>query len=1228
MLVQWSRFRYLLPSLALLTLGTHAPITAATHPVASLASATAKLIQQKEGDQDAEGAEVAKSPAKPKGNPLVEAICKLSFDRRNETLIKQWSEALLPEEPEEEEDASDEDETATPAELVVQAGGRTIHLPPGAVAPAGVIPGQPGADTEKISPEVQERATQFQQWVVLGDWEPVRELIAELNDEKKRDAERVYDHVLNTLPTPPSGHGHNQHQQMMPHRIVRMQMRGQGPVTNTITPADLEGLVLASPWEFTDQRLAKLSGMLQSVKQHGHVIDAFVDRLEAGLGTLGGDTGTRRYHAARLLLNARELQEAERFLPEWQDDEVRADPYAVELLADFYHRTYQMNRKVATLATCWEIHQHLSSMEDVSPKTLQQTLSRLVTMSTQVERDLGQAWLEDSFAGDAERGVRLLTIFGTQTAQNLQRALQNPSTRLSSLRLQQMAGEALVKAMGDDAPKWQPVLTRMAETWIREAELSHQYTRDRASRMEMQWDQYGNMYYIDQHEMMERFGHHNDQPQPIPIADLLEVAPSEAWLACVDSSLRPSFPLWFARLHLKSNHEEEAFPHIVAVADSQPNLARDLVHTFLIVWRRNHDPNSARQQYNPFMRMYGFNGQSEAIPLTRSKQERNLADLKQWVEKIRGLPIEPIDETHLAAAFSNCHSSAEVYKLSAFEEVFGDVGALEPTTVAQLASSMRTNLASVWRRVKTQEEYKTKRNEKEVQAEVLNGYDVALSIVSRALEQHPDDWQLKLVNASLCFDKNEYGQTVAKSSEFSARRRECYRLFQEAAEAYAKKVPELDKIQQTPDVYCTWFYAALGSSELGFVSHEQVPATDEFPKIRAAMGALTPSAADHHLGEFANSLFERMRQAQPQVKFRYIRGGMQIAGDHPRAREARQSLNYYTDIVREVELHAKLDGSDNVGHEEPFGLFVNLVHTSEMERESGGFEKYVQNQNAGSFYYNYGRPPENYRDKFQKAVTQALEEQFEVLSVTFESPKQMRSRPLAGREGWRETPYAYVLLKPRGPEVDILPELKLDLDFLDANGFVVIPINSAAMPLNATGTPVDLRPLDNLQIVQTLDERLADEGTLVLEIKATATGLIPSLDKILDASFDQLEVATLDDQGVSPSEFDSESDAIQVKSDRSWVVELVSKQDAAEVGRDFRFCALTEPDTAELTYQRYDDADLVTCEPNIQLSRAFGVSSARRWWAPLLAFAVPCIALGLWWLTHRPAPRNRRWSPL
>ena len=105
-------------------------------------------------------------------------------------------------------------------------------------------------------------------------------------------------------------------------------------------------------------------------------------------------------------------------------------------------------------------------------------------------------------------------------------------------------------------------------------------------------------------------------------------------------------------------------------------------------------------------------------------------------------------------------------------------------------------------------------------------------------------------------------------------------------------------------------------------------------------------------------------------------------------------LSPLEDLVTEIRLDVRIDGPDAVVHEAPFGLAVDLLHTREIETESGGFAKYLQNQNNQPYAYNYGRPPENYRDKFEEACRAVLSEQFDVKSVTFNQEKVMKKLSL------------------------------------------------------------------------------------------------------------------------------------------------------------------------------------------------------------------------------------------
>ena len=452
--------------------------------------------------------------------------------------------------------------------------------------------------------------------------------------------------------------------------------------------------------------------------------------------------------------------------------------------------------------------------------------------------------------------------------------------------------------------------------------------------------------------------------------------------------------------------------------------------------------------------------------------------------------------------------------------------------MAELCQQMRGNLIGVWRQPAEQEKSKTKRREKDIRAEVLRGYEVARAVIDRGLDKHRDHWALVLARATLMHDENNYLQELERTPEFAPRRQRAFDEFHRAALLYAAAVPALEQSDETTQAFDYWYCAGLGACDPQHITEETLSDQRQPKLIREAIAKIPGESGERHMSKFANAVFTRLSQVKPSIKFRYLKAGIEIVGDHPQAYEARKVFAYYKDLVTEIQLEAKVDGGDVVGHEQPFGLFVNLRHTREIERESGGFGRYLQNQNnSGFYYYNFGRPLENYREKFQDAAKQALQEHFEVMSVTFQDEK-VNSRA-TNEYGWRVTPYAYLLLKARGPKVDKVPPLRLDLDFMDTSGYVVLPVESPTIPVDATPAKGAIRPFEKLQITQTLDERQAGQGKLILEIKAVAHGLVPDLDQILTLDQPDFERAKIDDQGVSVSKFDQDSPATVIDSERA-----------------------------------------------------------------------------------------------
>ena len=189
------------------------------------------------------------------------------------------------------------------------------------------------------------------------------------------------------------------------------------------------------------------------------------------------------------------------------------------------------------------------------------------------------------------------------------------------------------------------------------------------------------------------------------------------------------------------------------------------------------------------------------------------------------------------------------------------------------------------------------------------------------------------------------------------------------------------------------------------------------------------------------------------------------------------------------------------------------------------------------------------------------------------------------------------------PQVDRIPPLKIDLDFLDTSGYAVLPVISSPLPIDASAESTGPRPYENLNITQTLDERQAADGKLILEVRASARGLVPSLDEVMDLRRSDFEVTEVEDEGVLISRFDPESGDPAVISERTWIINYAGRTDLAQLPTEFSY---PEPavtaNVAEVSYLRYEDANLETVESTVLLEQEYG--EVARIWPWVLAVSV------------------------
>lgn len=1112
------------------------------------------------------GPETAKKD-EPKESPRMTRLKALTFDRRPSSILAAWAPK------------AEANKAAPPKD------------------PAAKAPDPKAAALGK-------ELAAFQKDVTLGNWDRVKTYLRSLPTD---EAAAGYKQLLQNLRMPP-----------MPGMPTGVVVEGQPAEMMVVNPAglafpeknvfsadDVFGLAAAAPTgdtpatpEAVKERLTALAAILQLAVAGGTLPEVAVARLRADTAKAAGESVFTKRQAARLLADAGLPEHVGDFLPGPDEAAQANDVEALNLLARHFLALHAQESKSGNLEKAWAAVQTVLAVPDGVPAEKEEALLRAVELAPRLKDELGQAWLDASFTKDATRGKEILAAVGTLVARGLSATPQAIDQRLNALKLSQTAVAALLKAAPERAAEWRNVLTLLALGWQQEADFSRQYDRS-SGNPQLRRDVFGNIFFSsgDDDPARMMMMQQPNLPRPILVADVIKAAPTPAWVAAIDESLRPKLAAAVARLHLKVNDEDKAFPLIEQLAPAQPGEAKGLVAEFLRVWTRNHDPNGSRNENRYSWFFFAFEQRAESIPLTRSKQERNLTELAGWVARIKKLPgvASELDDETVVKAFTACHSSAEVYRTEAIESVFGPLGGLKPKTLAGLADQMRSNLAGLWKEPAVQQQQKTKRKKKDIQAEVLRGYEVAAGVVGDGLTASPDHWALLAARAGLLHDEAHYRQELSKSATFSAKRSAAFAVYRQAAEQYAKAVRTLPESDHTTAVYEQWFAASLGAVDLGMITEDRQPDWTQPPLIRAALLALPGDLAETHLGKFANNLFIKMSGAKPHVKFNYLKAGFQIVGDHPRAAEAKKVFDYYKDLVTEIRLEAAVDGSTRVGHARPFGLFVNLAHTRDIERESGGFGRYLQNQNSMSFSYNYGRPTADYRDRFETAARTALKEQFEVISVTFQDEK-VTSRAAAGEFGWRYTPYAYILLKPRGPQVDTVPPLRLDLDFLETSGYVVMPVESPAVPISARDPVGDSRPVEQLTVTQTLDERQADKGVLLLEVKAVGVGLVPDWEELAgEFAPDGFVVTKTDTQGLGVKKFDEDGDRNAVVSEQAWTVTLTGRDDRAELPKSFRFAPVRVP-AKEVLYQRYADADLTPVAEEVSLEATYGKTKSDWGW--------------------------------
>ncbi len=1017
---------------------------------------------------------------------------------------------------------------------------------------------------------------QFRLAVLLGDWATVG---AGLRTLPEADAMKAYTRLIDSLTTN-SQSAAQFFEQSRPSASSSVRYDNYGNIIPPGPPAqstrrglflseDFYAVVEAAPADLDAAHIPSLTALIKVAIGTGGKQD-FLARLEKGMKGFGGNSPAGKKLAAQLLSSAGWISDAGPYLPMNRDEWDNADTLTLVLTMEYFTQTGVEKRDERQLKRAAEMCAFMMQTSRFSSNDkglFKQATDRFVKLLPALDVNDAEDLIRENFLTQPVILVDLILALG-EVGHNAQKGTELP------LRGQSLATQnILLRVLEGKKSALPEAVNVLVMNWLNEAEQA--YRNAGAIGPQNVYDSDGMLIYRTSSSVSSR-------PKTLSAEQVLTNAPSPALVRRLNRGLAQRVNLTLLKVHLMNPKEPMTLDTLKNYLMEHPGQEKELCQDYLAAWVKKRtvqgeDPNIVR------MRMLGYSipkQQFSGIPLTRLRQNQNVGEFKTVLASLRELSPEPIDPTAVVQGFMNIHSGAEVYRLEDIEAIFGPAEKMNRAELMSLITGMRSKLREQWRDPATQQDAATNRTENETKDEVSRGYRTALELARRGLKPETAEWKEFIVRGQLFFDASEYEfARQIKLTDYVNLRDEAFSSYKKSSEIYASKMADMPRGQWTMEPYQMWFFVMLGASDLSQLTRASARSDPGLTLIGDAMRALPGEAAEGHLQKFGEMLGNTLSQVPPNMKQRFLSAGLQVIGEnHPGAQAATEALGNYKELMDEVQLRLTVDGPTRVGHSQPFGVFLSLEHTKQLARESGGFAKYIQSPNNSRSMYisSSANKPVNLREEFARNMHAALDETFDVASITFHDAS-VKTIDLP-REGWQETPMAYLVLRSKNAAVDRIPSVQLDMDFADTAGQVVLPVRSQVQPVDARDNEVELRPCEGLTLAFTMDEReWRKEGKVVIEVAAKGKGVIPAHPQLFEYDRDGFEV-DVTDNGLSVSQFVSDGRTKTALADRNWQFTYRRKKDLRG-SAVLAFPAVKPGNKAEtVEYKHYQDADLVTID--------------------------------------------------
>lgn len=875
------------------------------------------------------------------------------------------------------------------------------------------------------------------EWGVLGEW---------LRQRPEAEAQGIYSTILQAMNRGDAG--------LLPEEVLSL---------SEAAPGDLK------PWQLTT-----LSGILKkSVSQAGTA--KLLAALKTGTRFFGESTPEHRSRTVEFLAGADLMLEAYEYLPPLPEAMASGDANVLMVHAGYKlaMAEREAERAERLRLEAWELYAQVSMLDRAAAKTRREAIDRGLSLLTSVPRSRITPWLEGLFANEA-LGPAALELMALKAAA-IGDEKQAEQKRAEAILTLKEAADVLLSRTTAQNESLRVPLRMMTAALLTEMENA-----------------------------VKAKGRQQALTRQAQV--LLRAVPGRAWLDALEPSMAARAAKACIALATVADETDMALTMLADAAKRTPEAAPAIADDFLSHWQERLSPSNDGMVEAQSL-FFFYRESIPAAPLTRGRQRRNLERLHAVMDTIAATGVDPRTLPSIASAFKACHGRSEVFDREEIVRIFGPLEAMPATTCVSLASTMAANLNGDWRNRAAQQQTGTKRSDNEIAALVDKGYGVAMELAQAASAREPDSWRVAALRAGLAFDRMQFrnAQRKADAASLNDARKAAFEAFESAAGVYAAALARGEE-REDARVFTAWFGAALGTPQLNFVNVEEMPAEgsigdDQIERIRKAINGMPPDVAFRHLSDFASDVSEAVMRSDPEVKPRLVKHALRIIGDHPAGASLRAMDELYRDLVKEeIRLRLTVDGPDRIGTGRPFGVLVSLRFTNAVDRETGGFAKYLQNNVWGRVGRDFREI--NYRDRFQKEIETSLGKGFAIESVGFFDPF-MPARGVVEQEqgGWLEKPMAYVVLSRKEGAVDRIPPVTMDMQFDDQSGPVTLALPSNPVPV-ATGADHAARPSLDTKVEQVIDVRNARSGdkggVITMEVRIRGKGVVPDLRDALD----------------------------------------------------------------------------------------------------------------------------------